>query len=167
VRILLIAMSDESLLLDHQLCFPLYAAARAMMQAYQPLLDRLGLTYPQYVVLLVLWETDGLSVKQLGERLYLDSGTLTPLLKRIESAGLVTRTRSSRDERVVEIRLTPLGKKLKQKARAVPSALACRLELSPEDLARLRRDLMNLFVRLRRAAEANADPHTKDTKAGK
>src|SRR5690242_17480595 len=118
---------DDFLRLDNQVCFPLYAATRAMVQAYQPLLGPLGLTYPQYLVLLVLWEQDGLSVKQLGERLYLDSGTLTPLLKRLEAAGLVRKERSAPDARVVTVTLTPAGRRLKRRAAGVPAQLACRL----------------------------------------
>jgi DNA-binding MarR family transcriptional regulator len=96
-------MPPQPLRLEHQVCFPLYAAARAVTQAYQPLLAPLGLTYPQYLALMVLWEQDGLAVKDIGARLYLDSGTLTPLLKRLEQAGLVRRVRAARDERVVEV----------------------------------------------------------------
>ena len=139
------AKLDEALRLDNQLCFALYAAGRAMTQAYRPLLDELGVTYPQYLVLLVLWETDGLSVKQLGERLYLDSGTLTPLLKRLESAGYVRRVRSQTDERRIEIGLTPAGRSLKKRARAIPETLACSIRLSASELKRIRGDLRRLF----------------------
>src|SRR3954466_4175892 len=112
-----------ALLLDNQVCFPLYAAARAVTQAYQPLLARLGVTYPQYLVLLVLWEDDGLSVTQIGRRLHLDSGTLTPLLKRLEQAGLVRRRRAGGDERVVQAFLTPAGRRLERRAQEIPKAL--------------------------------------------
>ena len=112
--------------LDKQLCFALYAASRAMTQAYQPLLALLGLTYPQYLAMLVLWEQDGSSVKQLGERLHLDSGTLTPLLKRLENAGLVQRQRSSEDERSVVIWLTAAGKALEEQAAPIPVSLQSR-----------------------------------------
>ena len=101
------------LALDAQLCFALYSASLAMTKLYKPLLDRLGLTYPQYLVMLVLWEEDAMSVKEIGERLFLDSGTLTPLLKRLEAAGLVKRTRSTEDERQVIVALTPQGEGLK------------------------------------------------------
>ena len=104
--------------LDHQLCFALYAASLAMTKAYRPLLAPLGLTYPQYLVMLVLWEGDGLTVKQAGERLGLDSGTLTPLLKRLEAAGLLQRLRDAADERRVRLQLTAAGRALR--ARAVP-----------------------------------------------
>ncbi len=115
-----------SLALSDQLCFPLYAAARAMQQRYRPLLDQLGLTYPQYLVMLVLWEGDGLSVSDIGDRLFLDSGTLTPLLKRLDAAGLVTRARTQQDGRIVTIHLTDAGRALRDRAEAVPGQLlAC------------------------------------------
>lgn len=112
------------LALDRQLCFALYSASLAMTKLYKPLLDPLGLTYPQYLVMLVLWEGDGLTVGQLGERLALDSGTLTPLLKRLEAGALVQRLRDAADERRVLLRLTPAGRALKRRAAAVPPAVA-------------------------------------------
>src|SRR3954466_16404775 len=122
-------MATSPLLLGNQLCFAVYSAAHAFNRVYKPLLDRLSLTYPQYLVMLALWERDGVAVKDIGERLFLDSGTLTPLLKRLEGAGLVKRTRSSADERQVMIALTPQGHALREKAKAVPqgilSASAC------------------------------------------
>jgi len=120
----------EVLRLDNQLCFALYAASKAVTQAYQPLLSALGLTYPQYLVLLVLWEEDGLLVKEIGKRLELDSGTLTPLLKRLENQGLVARERQQNDQRQVRIRLSPTGRALEKKALAVPKQLACRYGVS-------------------------------------
>jgi DNA-binding MarR family transcriptional regulator len=140
--------TDDFLRLDLQLCFPLYAASRAMVQAYTPLLAKLGLTYPQYLVMLVLWETDGVSVKELGEKLYLDSGTLTPLLKRLETLGFVRRERSKEDARSVTVSLTPQGKALRRKAASVPEAIVCRTGLSLEELTRLRRDVLRLFEKL-------------------
>jgi DNA-binding MarR family transcriptional regulator len=119
--------SDQALQLDHQLCFALYSASLAMTKLYKPLLEDIGLTYPQYLAMLVLWERDGVTVSELGERLYLDSGTLTPLLKRLEAADLVTRLRDVQDERRVMIRLTPAGRKLKTRAARIP---ACVLEAS-------------------------------------
>ena len=142
--------TPDPLHLDQQLCFALYAASRAVTRAYAPLLEPLGVTYPQYLVLLVLWEEDDLSVKKLGERLFLDSATLTPLLKRLEQQGLVTRRRDQEDERVVRIALTAEGKALKAKARKVPMALACRAGCEPGDaetfakLMRLRAELTEL-----------------------
>lgn len=139
-------MSPEDLLrLDLQLCFPLYAASRAMVQAYTPLLSKLGLTYPQYLVMLVLWEADGVTVKALGEKLYLDSGTLTPLLKRLETLAFVRRERSTEDARSVRVSLTPQGRALRRKAASIPEAIACRTGLSLEELSRLRRDVLRLF----------------------
>jgi len=112
------------LALDHQLCFALYSASLAMTKLYKPLLEPLGLTYPQYLVMLVLWEADGLAVSQLGERLALDSGTLTPLLKRLQAAGLVQRLRDAADERRVLLQLTAAGRALKARALAVPPQVA-------------------------------------------
>lgn len=115
--------ADDALLLDNQLCFALYSASLAMTKLYKPLLEELGLTYPQYLAMLVLWERDDLMVSELGERLYLDSGTLTPLLKRLEAAGLIARTRAVQDERRVHISLTAAGRKLKAKAMRIPGCI--------------------------------------------
>lgn len=145
--------ADDRLRLDAQLCFPLYAAANAVSRAYRPLLEPLGLTYPQYLAMLVLWESAPLVVGEIGERLLLDSGTLTPLLKRLEASGLVQRQRDSDDERRVVVDLTPAGQRLKSKARAVPEALACRALMDPADAVRLRDDLKALLGALN-AAEA-------------
>lgn len=128
---------DDLLRLDRQLCFALHAASRAVTQAYQPLLAPLGLTYPQYLVLLVLWEEDGLLVKAIGERLDLDSGTLTPLLKRLEAAGRVVRERQADDLRQVRIRLTQAGRELEIRAAAIPRELACRYGGDPEGAGRM------------------------------
>src|SRR6202049_3087724 len=108
--------ADLPRLLDNQICFAIYSTAHAFNRVYKPLLDRLGLTYPQYLVMLVLWERDGVPVKDIGERLFLDSGTLTPLLKRMEAAHLLKRTRSAEDERQVLISLTSQGQALREKA---------------------------------------------------
>jgi MarR family transcriptional regulator, organic hydroperoxide resistance regulator len=140
--------------LDEQLCFALYSASRALTRAYAPLLEPLGLTYPQYLVLLVLWERDGVPVKQLGERLALDSGTLTPLLKRLAGQGLVERRRGKDDERVVRIHLTSAGRALRSRARKVPMELACRAgydlgsERAVRELVRLRDELTALTRRI-------------------
>src|SRR5512139_1275831 len=123
--------------LDHQLCFALYSASLATTKLYKPLLEPLGLTYPQYLVMLVLWEGDGITVSQLGERLALDSGTLTPLLKRLEAADLVRRLRDSTDERRVLLQLTPRGRALKIKALSVPEQIACASGCSLDELAAL------------------------------
>jgi DNA-binding MarR family transcriptional regulator len=114
----------EALALDHQLCFALYATSLAMTKLYKPLLQPLGLTYPQYLAMLVLWQDEGLTVSQLGERLALDSGTLTPLLKRLQAAGLLQRLRDLADERRVLLQLTPAGRALRKRAGAVPMAVA-------------------------------------------
>ncbi|MBU7575846.1 MAG: MarR family transcriptional regulator [Hydrogenophaga sp.] len=124
--------SDQALQLDHQLCFALYSASLAMTKLYKPLLEEMGLTYPQYLAMLVLWENDGVTVSELGERLYLDSGTLTPLLKRLETADLVTRLRDVQDERRVLIRLTTAGRKLKARAARIPG---CVLQATQCDVA--------------------------------
>lgn len=119
--------SDNALCLEYQVCFSLYSAANAMVRAYRPLLDKLDLTYPQYLVMLVLWEEQGISVKTLGDKLFLDSGTLTPLLKRLESKGLVRRGRSELDERVRVLDLTPEGIALKSQASDIPHLMRCKV----------------------------------------
>ena len=127
----------EQLKLENQLCFPLYAAARAVVGKYGPLLKELGLTYTQYIVMMVLWENDGVSVRSLGEKLHLDSGTLTPLLKKLENIGYVTRKRSEEDERVVLVSLTDTGRELKEKAAEGPGEVASCVPLTPEEAAAL------------------------------
>jgi DNA-binding MarR family transcriptional regulator len=140
--------TPDHLLLDQQLCFALYAASRSVTGLYRPLLEPLGLTYPQYLVMLVLWEQDGLSVRELGQRLQLDSGTLTPLLKRLQAAGLVDRQRRTQDEREVEIRLTVAGLALRERASDVPKCVAQRLQLSLEQMQTLRDELKRLTRQL-------------------
>ena len=144
---------DDTLKLDAQLCFLLYTATRAVTQAYSPLLGPLGLTYPQYLVMLVLWEQDGVSVGRLGQRLYLDSGTLTPLLKRMEAQGLVERRRSRDDERVVEIHLSEAGRALRDRATGVPSALFCRTGLTLKAGVRLAEELHQVLDGLKISSE--------------
>jgi DNA-binding MarR family transcriptional regulator len=139
---------DKALLLDNQLCFALYSASLAMTKLYKPLLDELGLTYPQYLVMLVLWERDGLMVSELGERLYLDSGTLTPLLKRLEAAGLVARTRDVQDERRVHISLTAAGRKLKARAQKIPGCVLSASQCSIPELVQLTGQIRALRERL-------------------
>lgn len=129
--------SAQWLALDHQLCFALYSASLAMTKLYKPLLEPLGLTYPQYLVLLVLWEADGITVSQVGERLALDSGTLTPLLKRLEAAQLIQRLRDAQDERRVLLLLTPQGRQLKRRAIKVPQQVACASGCALDELAKL------------------------------
>ena len=141
--------AGDLLALDNQLCFALYAASGLVTRAYRPLLEPLGLTYPQYLAMLALWEQAPRTVKALGQALDLDSGTLTPLLKRLESAGYVTRTRDAGDERRVLIALTPAGEALKDKAAEVPTALACRLNLPVEEIIALRTTLQDLAKRMK------------------
>src|SRR3569833_2186212 len=145
--------ADVPLLLSNQLCFAVYSTAHAFNRVYKPLLDRLGLTYPQYLVMLVLWERDGLSVKEIGERLFLDSGTLPPLLKRLEAAHLVKRTRSKADERHVLVALPAQGAGLREKARAViPPAILAASGCSIGDLSELQKSLVTLRKQLDAAA---------------
>lgn len=139
---------DDTLRLDAQLCFLLYATTRAVTQAYAPLLAPLGLTYPQYVTMLSLWEEDGATVGQLGARLHLDSGTLTPLIKRLEAEGLCTRRRSASDERVVHVDLTPAGRRLRSKAEGIPAALFCQTGLSVAGADRLATELRRVLTAL-------------------
>ncbi len=140
--------ADAALLLDNQLCFALYSASLAMTKLYKPLLDELGLTYPQYLVMLVLWEDDGLPVSGLGQRLGLDSGTLTPLLKRLEGAGLVSRMRDVADERRVHIHLTAAGRRLKARAAKVPACVLEATQCSIAELQQLTRQVRALRERL-------------------
>ena len=137
--------------LQDQLCFAIYAAAHAFGHAYRPHLEPLGLTYPQYLVLLQLWERDDRTVRELGDGLFLDSGTLTPMLKRMETAGWVTRRRDTRDERVVRVGLTRKAVALREPARAIPETLACTAELPGPELAALRDGLQRLASRMRGA----------------
>ena len=140
--------ADQPLRLDNQICFAVYSAAHAFNRVYKPLLDRLGLTYPQYLVMLVLWERDDVAVKDIGERLFLDSGTLTPLLKRLEAAHLVRRTRSSEDERQVLIALTAQGHALKEKARSVPQSILVASDCSVPELVAMKDEIVALRDRL-------------------
>ncbi len=139
---------NEALLLDNQLCFALYSSSLAMSKVYKPLLDELGLTYPQYLVMLVLWEGDGLTVSEIGARLYLDSGTLTPLLKRLEAAELVQRLRDVSDERRVLIRLTAAGRKLRSQATKLPQCILSASQCSLSDIKALTRELQALRANL-------------------
>ena len=136
--------------LTDQICFPLYAASRAIQQRYMPVLRPLGLTYPQYLVMLVLWEQDGRSISDIGQQLWLDSGTLTPLLKRMEAAQLVTRTTHARDRRVRIIELTEDGLRLQERARHIPDTLRqCMPGISTEQLTQLKHLLDQLLPTLR------------------
>jgi DNA-binding MarR family transcriptional regulator len=137
--------------LDNQLCFAVYSATHAFAQAYKPHLEPLGLTYPQYLVMLLLWERDGRSVNELGAPLRLDSGTLTPLLKRMEKAGFLTRQRDEKDERVTRIHLTAHGKSLRETARAIPAAMLCASGLDVVGLSDLRDRIAEVGDALRQA----------------
>nr|WP_042418344.1 MarR family transcriptional regulator [Streptacidiphilus anmyonensis] len=132
------------MLLDDQLCFVLYAASRAVTQRYRPLLEELGLTYPQYLVMLVLWEHGVVPVKDIGAALQLDYGTLTPLVKRLEANGLVRRERSPEDERTVQVSLTEQGEEMRERARTVPSAIGDAMALPPQDFDDVKRILRQL-----------------------
>ncbi len=125
--------SFDPLKLENQLCFPLYVAAKEVVGRYKPFLAEMSLTYTQYIAMLVLWERQAISVKELGERLYLDSGTLTPLLKRLESKGFISRERSKDDERVVNVTITGTGQALRAQAKEIPARIAGCMPLSPDD----------------------------------
>lgn len=139
---------DAMMQLDNQLCFALYSTSLAMTKVYKPLLDELGLTYPQYLAMLVLWERDGLMVSELGERLYLDSGTLTPLLKRLEASGYISRVRDANDERRVNITLTPSGRKLKTRAAKIPGCILSASQCALPELVALTNQVQSLRQRL-------------------
>jgi len=139
-----IPRAKGSLLLDDQLCFALYAASRAVTQRYRPFLEKLGLTYPQYLVMLVLWEQGATTVKELADELQLDYGTLSPLLKRLAAAGFVERQRRSEDERSVEITLTQRGEMLKRKATDIPQLIVDAYKLDADEFASLRNSLREL-----------------------
>ena len=140
--------ATDALLLDNQLCFALHSASLAMTKVYKPHLDALGVTYPQYLVLLVLWERDGMSVSNIGERLFLDSGTLTPLLKRLEAQGLLSRTRDAQDERRVVIRLSAKGQALKQAASGIPGCILDASGCAVEQIKQLADQVKQLRDRL-------------------
>ncbi|MCR2804161.1 MarR family winged helix-turn-helix transcriptional regulator [Paenibacillus soyae] len=143
--------SNETLKLDNQICFSLYAASREITKLYRPLLQDLGLTYTQYVTMLALWEKDEVTVSALGAKLYLDSGTLTPLLKKLESAGLITRARAKNDERSVIVALTEQGRSLREKAVCIPEKLVSQLNATPEEGAQLLALMHELLSRMKDA----------------
>ncbi len=130
--------NQETPKLGNQICFPLYVIAKEITGMYRPFLEELDITYSQYLVMMVLWENDGLTVNQIGEKLYLDSGTLTPLLKRLESKSIISRKRKKEDERVVQVFLTEQGKALQKKACEIPAKMKEKLNLSEEDLIELK-----------------------------
>ena len=140
-------MSDkyDAIKIDHQLCFPLYACAKEIVRRYKPFLDEIDLTYTQYIAMMVLWEEKEINVKALGKRLYLDSGTLTPLLKRLEQKNLISRQRDSKDERNLIVRLTTEGERLKEKAVEIPYKMAGCVKLDEKDAAVLYRILHEML----------------------
>ncbi len=146
-------MVYEQLKLENQLCFPVYAASRLITREYQPFLDRLGITYPQYLVLMILWEEDGMPVNDIAKKLILNTNTITPLLKRMEHQGIVKRKRSGEDERKVIVQLTAKGRELQEEARMIPEKLASRLvegDLKVDDLIRLKESLDSMIRLLSR-----------------
>lgn len=145
------ASGKFSLLLDEQVCFALYSTTLAMNKVYRQLLKKLALTYPQYLVMMVLWESDQVTVSDIGSRLFLDSATLTPLLKRLESAGFISRQRAASDERQVIIGLTAAGRELRKKAEAVPDGVFCAAACSPDQLQTIKAGLEVLRDKLLRS----------------
>jgi DNA-binding MarR family transcriptional regulator len=141
-------LHDEALKLDNQLCFALYACSREITKLYKPILDKFGITYTQYISLLVLWEKDNITVKELGAKLHLDSGTLTPLLKKLESMNLVKRNRDTIDERNVYVSLTQNGNELKKMAIEIPSKILCSTGLSLETAVILKENIDSLLLSL-------------------
>jgi len=135
----------ESIKLDNQLCFSLYATSREIIKLYKPFLDKFNLTYTQYVAMLVLWEDEKSTVKEIGKRLHLDSGTLTPLLKKIECMGLIKRYRDVNDDRVVIVELTQQGRLLKDDVTGVPNEMMCKINITMERAMELKRDLDELL----------------------
>lgn len=143
-----VIMSDHTydvLKLENQLCFPLYACSREVIKLYKPFLDEIDLTYTQYIVMMVLWEGESVTVKELGKRLFLDSGTLTPLLKKMETKGLLSRTRSAKDERNLIVSITKKGEALKEKAVSIPPRMAGCVNLEPQETLTLYQLLYKLL----------------------
>ncbi|BBF45106.1 organic hydroperoxide resistance transcriptional regulator [Lachnospiraceae bacterium KM106-2] len=138
----------ESIKLDNQVCFPFYAVSREIIKLYKPVLNEFNLTYTQYITMLVLWEHESINFKQLGERLYLDSGTLTPVVKKLEAMGLVNKYRTKEDDRVVVVELTEDGKALKDKILKVPGEVACKIDLSTDEWILLKKVLDKLLNQL-------------------
>lgn len=134
--------------LENQICFPLYVIAKEITGLYRPFLDELDITYPQYLVMMILWENDGLSVNCIGEKLYLDSGTLTPLLKRLEAKGFILRKRKKEDERVVEVFITESGSALQQKACEIPQKIHNKIDVSKEDWIALKESIQKILNKI-------------------
>ncbi|WP_076572464.1 MarR family winged helix-turn-helix transcriptional regulator [Salimicrobium salexigens] len=146
-------MAEDKMKLENQICFSLYATTREMTKLYRPLLADLDITYPQYLVLLALWDSSPLSVKELGERLYLDSGTLTPMLKRMEKVGLIERYRSREDERKVLIGLTKEGRDAEQKAACIPDLLLENIDMNEDEILQLQHTLQRMLEGAREKGE--------------
>ncbi|MFC3161413.1 DNA-binding transcriptional regulator, MarR family [Chryseobacterium arachidis] len=134
--------------LENQICFPLYVIAKEITGLYRPFLDELDITYPQYLVMMILWENDGLAVNSIGEKLYLDSGTLTPLLKRLEAKGFIQRKRKKEDERVVEVFITESGKALQQKACEIPEKIHNKINVTREDWLELKDSVQKILNKI-------------------
>jgi len=138
----------KQLKLENQICFPLYVIAKEITGLYRPFLDELDITYSQYLVMMVLWENDGLTVSHIGDKLFLDSGTLTPLLKRLEAKGFIVRKRKKEDERVVEAFLTEVGKQLQQKACEIPKKIQQKIGIESEDLIQLKDTIQKILIKI-------------------
>jgi len=140
--------NSKTLQLENQICFPLYVIAKEITGLYRPFLDEIDITYPQYLVMMVLWENDGLAVNHIGEKLFLDSGTLTPLLKRLETKGIISRKRKKEDERVVEVFLTESGRQLQQKACEIPKKIQNKIGVETEDLLHLKETILKILNKI-------------------
>jgi DNA-binding MarR family transcriptional regulator len=146
---------DKTPLLDQQLCFAIYSTSLAMSKVYRPLLDKLGVTYPQYLVLMALWNQDRVTVSEIGHQVFLDSATLTPLLKRMETAGLLQRARSAQDERQVIVSLTPAGREMQKEAKEIMSSVLCATQCSMEEAAALKDQLVALRNNLEKSMQSS------------
>ncbi|MDM1293344.1 MarR family transcriptional regulator [Sphingobacterium sp. N143] len=140
--------NSKSLKIEDQICFPLYVLAKEITGLYRPFLDELDITYSQYLVMMILWENEGLAVNCIGEKLYLDSGTLTPLLKRLESKGFILRKRKKEDERVVEVFMTESGKALQQKAAKIPEKIYRKIDATPTEWTELQESAKKILSKI-------------------
>ena len=146
---------DKTPLLDQQLCFAIYSTSLAMSKVYRPMLDKLGVTYPQYLVLMALWNQDQVTVSEIGHQVFLDSATLTPLLKRMETAGLLQRARSAQDERQVIVSLTPAGREMQKEAKEIMSSILCATQCSMEEASALKDQLVALRNNLEKSMQSS------------
>lgn len=154
MQAILLHMSKDSIQLKNQLCHPLYSATNALMRAYKPLLEPLKITYPQYLILMALWESDEINIKDISERTYFDSGTLTPLLNKLKEQGFISIKPMPTDKRNKIIALTTKGKKLQEKAESIPKELSCKVELAQKDFTELKR-LAEVLLENLKIAEGN------------